>query len=346
MAQEKKKNRGCLIAIVILMIIVLLLLSFAAVAYNSILDQIPRVDPENEITLSEEEIQAIERETDAIEEIPEDATILEEIEDVTAPPVEEVLIDKPDHVINILLIGQDRRPGEGRQRSDSMILCTINTQEKTLVMTSFLRDLYVDIPDWNGRTYLDNRLNSCYAFGGMGMLDLALKQNFGVQVDHNIEVDFSGFEDIIELFGGVNVYLTKAEANYLNSGTSRYSEGVNYLESHDALRFARIRKLDSDFGRTNRQRTVLTALLEKAKRLSLTELNNLINGFMPLITTDMNNNDIVQYIAKIFPILTELEVTTQSIPAEGAYKSAMIRGMAVLVPDMEENRQLLKDTLG
>lgn len=340
--QEKKKNRGCLIAIIIMMVIVLLLLAFAVVAYNSILNQIPRVDPENEITLSEEEIQAIERETDAVEEIPEDATIVEEEEEMTAPPAEQVLIDKPDHVINILLIGQDRRPGEGRQRSDSMILCTINTQKKTLVMTSFLRDLYVDIPDWNGRTYLDNRLNACYAFGGMGMLDLALKQNFGVQVDHNIEVDFSGFEDIIRLFGGVNIYLSKAEAKYLGVGTS---EGSYYLTPDQALSYSRIRKLDNDFGRTNRQRKVLTAMLNSVKGMSYDQMVNLVNNILPMITTDMTNSEITGYMMEILPILPELQVSTQHVPASGTYSSVYIRGMAVLVPDFQANIAMLKETL-
>lgn len=341
--QQKKKNKGCLIAIIVMMAIVLVVLSLAVVAYNSILNQIPRVDPENEVTLSEEEIQAIERETDAIEEIPEDATVVEE--EVTVPPQEAVLIDKPDHVINILLIGQDRRPGEGRQRSDTMILCTVNTQEKTLTMTSFLRDLYVDIPDWNGRTYLDNRLNACYAFGGMGMLDQALKQNFGIQVDHNIEVDFSGFQTIIDMIGGVDVYMTAAEAHYINSGTDRYHEGMNHLMSHDALRFARVRKIDSDFGRTDRQRRLLNSILSSVKNLGYDQMMSLVNSILPMISTDMTNAEITGYIMQILPILPELQVTSQHIPASGTYSSVYMRGMAVLVPDFDANIAILKETL-
>lgn len=338
--QGKKKNKGCLIAIGCMLAVVALVLGLAVSAYNSILNKIPRVDPDNEITLSEEEIQAIERETDPAGEIPEDATIVEE--EMTMPPEEAVLIENEDHIINILLIGQDRRPGEGRQRSDSMILCTINTQEKTLVMTSFLRDLYVGIPDWNGRSYMDNRLNSCYAFGGMGMLDLALKQNFGIQVDHNIEVDFSGFKDIIELFGGVSIYLTQAEAEYMGGGLT---EGVNYLTPEQALTYSRIRYLDSDFGRTNRQRKVLTAMLNSVKDLSYDQLTNLVNNILPMITTDMSNSDITGYMMEILPILSELQVTTQHVPASGTYSSVYIRGMAVLVPDFKANIAILKDTL-
>ena len=212
-----------------------------------------------------------------------------------------------------------------------------------MVMTSFLRDLYVDIPDWNGRTYQDNRLNACYAFGGMGMLDLALEKNFGIQVDHNLEVDFSGFSEIINIFGGVTVNLTKAEANYLGGGLK---EGSNFLNPEQALQYSRIRYLDSDFGRTNRQRNVLTALFNSIKTMNADQLTQLINKILPMMTTDMTNADITGYMMKLIPILPELEISTQYIPASGAYKSCYVRGMAVLVPDMEANRAILRETLG
>lgn len=341
--QQKKKGGCCIIVLVVLLALIVLALAAAVYGYNAILNQIPRVEEEE--TLSEEEILAIENETDPIEEL-EDLEELEtlppEEEEVTTPQEEVEVIEDNENIINILLIGQDRRPGEGRQRSDSMILCTINTEKKTLMMTSFLRDLYVDIPDWNGRTYLDNRLNSCYAYGGMGMLDAALKQNFGVQVDHNIEVDFSGFEDIIEVFGGVDIKLTQAEAKYLGGGLEA---GMNHLTPQQALNYSRIRKLDSDFGRANRQRKVLTAMLNSVRSLSYDQLSSLVNKVLPMITTDMSNSDITGYMIEILPILSELQISTQHIPADGTYKNARIRGMAVLVPDMSANIAILRDTL-
>ena len=342
MDKPKKKMGCCGILLILLLVVAFGVVGLAAYGYNNVLNQINRVEG-TEPTLSQEEIEAIENETDPPEEIPEDATLVEgEEEELDMPAEQAELISKGDHIINILLIGQDRRPGEGRTRSDSMILCTINTQKKTLVMTSFLRDLYVDIPDWNGRTYQDNRLNACYAFGGMGMLDAALKNNFGIQVDHNLEVDFGSFEDIIEIFGGVSISLTKAEANYMGGGLK---EGVNHLTPEQALRYSRIRKLDSDFGRTNRQRKVLTALLNSVKGMSYDQLTNLVNKVLPMLTTDMSNADITNYMVKILPILSQLEISTQSIPASGTYRSCSIRGMAVLVPDLDANRAILRNTL-
>ena len=336
MDERKKKVGWCGTILILLLILAILIVSLAAYAYNNILGKINRVDG-SEVTLSQEEIEAIENETDPPEELTGD---LDEHDGVLDENAE--LLEKGDHIINILLIGQDRRPGETRARSDSMILCTIDTQEKTLVMTSFLRDLYVDIPDWNGRTYQDNRLNACYAFGGMGMLDLALEKNFGIQVDHNLEVDFSGFEKIINIFGGVTINLTRAEANYMGGGLK---EGTNFLNPEQALAYSRIRYLDSDFGRTNRQRNVLTALFNSMKNMNSDQLSQLINNILPMITTDMTNADITGYMVKLIPILPELEITTQHIPASGTYKSCYVRGMAVLVPDLEANRAILRETL-
>ena len=337
MEERKKKVGWCGTILILLLILAILIVSLAAYAYNNILGKINRVDG-SEVTLSQEEIEAIENETDPPEELTGDLDEHNGVLDENAD-----LMEKGDHIINILLIGQDRRPGETRARSDSMILCTIDTKAKTLVMTSFLRDLYVDIPDWNGRTYQDNRLNACYAFGGMGMLDLALEKNFGIQVDNNLEVDFSGFEKIINIFGGVTINLTRAEANYLGGGLK---EGTNFLNPEQALAYSRIRYLDSDFGRTNRQRNVLTALFNSMKNMNSDQLSQLINNILPMITTDMTNADITGYMVKLIPILPELEIATQHIPASGTYKSCYVRGMAVLVPDLEANRAILRETLG
>ena len=90
----------------------------------------------------------------------------------------------------------------------------------------------------------------------------------------------------------------------------------------------------------------MTALLAQAKHMSLTQMNNLVNGIIPLITTDMSNGDILGYVMEFFPLLSDLEVTTQYIPAEGTYQGASVRGMSVLIPDMEANRQILRDTIG
>ena len=317
--------------------IILALMIGATIFINAMLNKIPRVDKVDS-TLSLAEIESIENETDP--DLPDD---YEEMDpnDVTMPSEDAELIEKEDHIINILLIGQDNYGGV-RSRSDSMILCTVNLDQKTLLMTSFLRDMYIDIPEYNGKSYEDNRLNTCYMYGGSGLLCEALKQNFGVQVDHTIEVDFSRFASIVNVMGGVGIELTTAEANHLKNGAV---PGYNVLNGSQALAYARIRKLDSDFGRTNRQRKVIEALLGKVKDMDLNQIKDLINTVFPLVSTDMTNAEIITYAITFFPILKDIKVTSQAIPAQGTYRSAYIRGMAVLLPDFEANRKILQETL-
>lgn len=337
---EKKRFRGkkLFAALCIVLALILLLGIFAAVYINSWLNKIPRATEPDE-TLSSSEIQALENQTD-----PEDATFTGPTMDpldVTWGTAPHELVGLESNVINVLLIGQDRWRGQGRQRSDAMILCTVNVKNKTLTMTSFLRDLYVQIPG-----YQDTRLNHAYAFGGMPLLNQALEVNFGVHVDGNVEVDFNSFQKVIDMVGGVDINLTAAEADYLN----RYTQwglvpGMNHLDGEKALDYSRIRYIGTDFGRTNRQRTVLTALLDQSRDLPYARLMELVEEAMGLITTDMTNLEIMQYAAKLLPLLKDLQVQTQHIPAEGTYRSAMIRGMYVLVPDLEANRKILRESL-
>lgn len=338
---KKLKAAGKAVKILLCVLAVLLVAAIVAgVCYaNSMLNRINRVEEEETLTI--EEIEEILAETDPPEE--EFTGVVLAPEDVTMPeePAEQIVME--DTVVNILLIGQDRRPGQKRQRSDAMILCTVNTETKTLTMTSFLRDTYVKLPAYNGKNYSNNRLNVPYAIGGMEMLDECLKLNFGIEVDHNIEVDFSGFESVIEAMGGVDIELTRSEARHLGGGLK---EGVNHLSGEQALEYSRIRKLDNDFGRTNRQRKVLSALLEQVKQLSMAELLDLAETLLPMITTDMENSDIVKYVTDFFPILSELQIVTQSVPADGEFYYASINGMSVLVPDMEKINEKLKTTLG
>lgn len=333
-----KKRLAMTIFLVITGVILAFILAVLLVV-DSYLDKINKVEGP-EPTISQEEIDLILGETDPPEEMFEGDVL--DIDDVVMPELPADKIQTENYVYNILLIGQDRRPGEKRARSDSMILCTINTKEKTLVMTSFLRDIYVRFPDYNGKTYKNNRLNVPYVIGGMEMLNDTLALNFGVHVDHNVEVDFSGFEDIIDILGGVTLELTGAEAYIV----PRARTGLNHLDGEQALVYSRIRKLDNDFGRTNRQRKVLSALLEQLRNADIETFTDLADQIFPLITTDMTNADILNYMLKIVPILPELEIKTQHIPGSESYYFANIRGMSVIIPDLDECIQQLKDTIG
>lgn len=331
------------------------LLLGAALYLNAVLGRIDRVTEQE--TLSPEQIQAILSETDPPEETVPAATEAfsaetepAATEEPTEPPTEAPteppteaetapVITREPTIVNILLIGQDRRKDEPRQRSDAMILCTINSETKTIVLTSFLRDTYVKLPGGYGK----NRLNVPYAIGGFEMLDECLEQNFGVHVDHNIEVDFTGFKQVIDAVGGIDMELTAGEAEIVEGDQV---VGMNHLDGGQALMYARIRKLDSDFERTNRQRKVLSALYDKAKEMSLRQLLELMDAVLPMITTDMTDTEIIGYMSDLFPIWKELEIVTQSVPGKNEFYYDSIDGMSVVVPYWNKVRQKLAETIG
>jgi len=240
--------------------------------------------------------------------------------------------------MNILLIGQDRREGEPRERSDSMILVSFNKNDGTVKLISLMRDLYVQIPG-----YSDNRLNAAYAFGGMELLDKTIARNFGIQIDGNFEVDFEGFKQVIDTMGGIDVSLTKAEVNYLSKNCHlELSEGLNHLDGEQALAYARIRKLDSDFGRTERQRKIVMQAMSDMLKLSTAEKLKLLDSVLPYLTTDLSKTDILRYCMTVLQVGVN-GTESYNIPVEGTYKFASIRGMSVIVPDLQENREYLSE---
>ena len=238
--------------------------------------------------------------------------------------------------MNILLVGQDARKGEGRQRSDSMVLCHVNTETRKVTMVSFMRDLYVAIPGHGS-----NRLNAAYAWGGFELLDQTLEQNFGVHVDYNVEANFQNFPEIIDALGGVDIELSSAEA-----GVLKVSAGMNHLDGAQALSYSRIRKIDSDFERTNRQRKVLTAMFGKFRQLEFAEQLKLAQNLLGALQTDIPLLDMANLVSALIQSGADLNAESYRVPADGAYSNQTVSGMAVLVPDLEANKALIRQWLG
>ena len=251
-------------------------------------------------------------------------------------------ISSKDNVLNILLIGQDRRENESLSRADSILLCSFRKDTKELTMTSFLRDLYVPIP---GRG--SDRINAAYAYGGASLLKQTLTENFEIPISGVIEVDFSQFSALIDILGGVEIDLRKDEAALVNKETgSDLSEGKQLLTGAQALSYSRIRKLDADgdFSRTDRQRKVMTALVDGYRSASIPTLMKLLKQILPMLSTDMSESRLLLLALEVFPMLSDLSMSSQSIPAPGTYSDKTINGMAVLVADMDAARMLLQET--
>lgn len=175
--------------IIVLIIIFVLVLGYFAIidrAYNQSISE--KILPPNEYSKVDEtdgdrnETMESDHDTDA--EHMENADTKDEAASIDSDDVEWDFMERieDDELINILLVGQNRRNGESRQRSDTMILCAINPKTGETSLVSFLRDLYVQIPGG----YADNRLNAAYRFGGFELLDATLTENFGVSIDGNL----------------------------------------------------------------------------------------------------------------------------------------------------------------
>lgn len=305
----------------------------AVIYYNSMLNKM------NQVKVPTLETTAATQPSTEVTEASETSEATEETTEATEPHV----ASSADY-INFLVVGQAGREGEPEQFADTMILFTLNTYEKTLTMTSILRDSFVQYPNYTdtaGKAHSGGRikLTTIYHMGylctnskadAMGLMNLTLYQNFGIEVDHNFEIDFDGFVDIIDMLGGVDIELTQAEADYLNTYITyeerirdKYvlTEGMNHLEGYAALTYARLRKAegdnDSDIVRTARQQKMVSILMEKIRGMSLSELQNLANQVLPLITTSMDNKQITEYLLNYLPMLPELTLQSGGkCPAE------------------------------
>ena len=286
------------------------------------------------------------------------AVLLLESPAVTASAVYTVKAQENDSTVDtsniksILLIGQDKQGDQTRQRSDSMILATLDKDQGTISLTSFMRDLYVAIPG-----YSSTRINAAYAYGGMELLDETLEENFGVQIDSNVEVDFEVFKVLVDKVGGIDLELTQAEADYICGRDQSVlypqplrtdwdlQEGVNHLDGEQALIHARNRSIgNSDYRRTERQQDVLKAAFAKIKDLNVLEIGGLIKDVLPLVTTDLSLWDMTGYAMDVMSIGTD-EIQSYRIPEDGSYTPQTIDGMQVLVPDLEQNREYLQQIL-
>ena len=251
--------------------------------------------------------------------------------------------------LNVLLVGEDQWDNEEYGRSDTIILCSIDSVRDTITMVSFLRDLYVEIPGHGS-----NKINAAYAFGGVDLLTETLMHNFGVHVDETIETDFAGYVNMIDYLGGVQIDLTAKEANYLNSGKVwtpdpeapwSLTEGTNLLTGYQALAYSRLRYIDSDFVRTERQQAVLTELLSRFHRLSWTQTAEAMDCMLTESKTSMTDQEFFLYTIGFYPVLMDGSVVSQQIPAEGTWSYRTIRGMSTIDADLQANRDLLAELL-
>ena len=323
---QKNGGRRMKIFLIVLAVVLALILVGFGLVYWFIQNKFSKM---NVVTLPEDTYvytEATDEYTRPPETEPEstEETTVATTEETTRPPM------TADDIINILVVGQASRAGEEGHMADTTMLVSINTYTEEVTVFSILRDSLVQLPAYKGLNGGRNKFTMCYALGyqqggtagAMEMTNICLKDNFGIEVDYNIEVSFDGFIRMIDYLNGVELELTEAEADYLNKDTlyvqRTIEPGVQVLQGMEALSYARMRKAagdgESDIKRTERQRKLVAALLERFRGMSLSELNGWVDELLPMVTTTMTPSDVTHLAATILPMVSRLTMKGETVP--------------------------------
>lgn len=324
--KQPGKKKGLKIFLIVIAVILVLLLILAGAAYLYLQSKLKKM---NIIELPKDTY-AYTEPTDEVTRPPETgaAETTEATTEATVPKM------TADDIVNILFVGQAARAGEEETMADSTMLISINTYTKEITCMSILRDSFVKLPDYKGHQCGRAKFTVCYNLGyqwgggtagGMEMTNICLKDNFGIEVDYNVEVSFDSFIKMIDYIDGVDIDLTQAEADYLNKDTlyvkRTIEPGIQRLQGMEALSYARMRKAagdsESDIKRTERQRKVVEALLEKFRYRSIADLNKWIDILLPMVSTTMTPTDVTKLAARVLPIFSELKIKGATVPMEG-----------------------------
>lgn len=253
-----------------------------------------------------------------------------------------------DGWMNILLLGCDSYTTNDRQRTDSMIIVSINLDTKAVKMTSLMRDIWITVPGKSSH----RKLTELCTVGGPEMTMQAINENFGMNLSKYALISMAGIAEIIDLLGGLDLDVTEAERKALNRGLFDLSglsgmeqleesgEGV-HLNGNQATAYARIRNIDSDFVRTERQRTVLLAMAEKLKNnVGMATLLTIIQTLLEYVETNLNLAEIMSVAsAGLGADLSQVEQLR--LPVDGSYESGMYGDVWAIKPNFEKNAQAL-----
>ena len=248
--------------------------------------------------------------------------------------VEEKLSAYSDSVINIALFGIDAEEG-GVGRSDSIIIATIDTTHKKLKLISIMRDSYVTI-EGHG----DDKINHAYAFGGPQLAIKTLNENFDLNIDDFVAVNFTTLPKIIDMLGGVTIDITSEEVSHIPGIDTA---GTYTLTGEQALAYSRIRYASGgDYVRTDRQRTVLSKVFEKVLSINFTQYPSLLSEILPMVQTNLDYSEILNLGNEVLKMgVTTLE--QERFPRDGYCEGKMIDKIYYLTFDKENTVQQLHD---
>lgn len=351
---SKKKKTG-IAALVILIVIAVVAAAIYIVGHryyaktNFVTDeeaakQIEQQKAEREAAQEEEKEEEEESEEDEL-----DPELLEAQENMARYASTEP-ITTDGNVYNVVLVGLDTTKDNWVGNSDSMILISVNYRLHKISMISLMRDTRAMIPGVGYR-----KLNAAYPNGGGPLLTQTIEENFKIDVDRYVTVDFGNMIDIVDEIGTIEITFTEKEAENANKSikqqcrilglkSKKYlipGEGTYRCNGMQAVAYARIRKVgNSDYQRTARQREVLMKLLDNVKAMDLEDIDRLATRILPMLTHNIPESEFWGLLAKV-PTLLNYNIVQDRIPYDGMFQS--INGN--LVPDSERTIRKLKETI-
>ena len=256
-------------------------------------------------------------------------------------------VKSDNSIINILLIGADENKDGSDGRSDTNMLMSIDQPSKTIRLVSFLRDSYLEIP-----TVGKTKLTEAYSYGGAALTMQTLENNYRVNIDKYISVDFDSFTQIIDKMGGLDVPMSASACKQENANMgTNLTAGVNHLNGKLCLYYARIRQATDDFGsndygRTGRQRQVVELMLQKMKSLNPVDMTKIMYDYLPDVDTNLSDPELLQ-LASIGAVLSDYKIEKQQMPAQGTFDDQeTIAGVGkVITLDLEQNCSILREFL-
>lgn len=259
-----------------------------------------------------------------------------------------------EDVYNLLLVGVDRRDKTWNGNSDSMMLVSINHTAKRVSVVSLMRDTYVDIPG-----YGYNKLNAAYALGGGPLLTETITDTYKVDVSRYAAVDFENMIQIIDALGGIDLEMTDAEVEVANGymldmcntlGLNGYDYvlpggGVYHCNGVQAVAYARNRFVgNSDYARTERQRYVISQIIEEVKRMDVAQLTQFVKDVLPLVTHNVEESEIWDLVTKA-PEILQYKFVQDRIPYDNMYDVIYVDSQDMLVPQWETTIEKLHNTI-
>ncbi|MBO0995869.1 LCP family protein [Bacillus sp. SD088] len=251
-----------------------------------------------------------------------------------------------DESINFLVLGIDSR-GEANSRTDTIMLVNYRPEDRTLKLISIMRDSYVQIP---GHKYNFDKINNAYFLGGEELLKKTIQNNFGLDVDHTVTVDFQGFVSVIDTLipEGINVHVDQAMIDDMNL---KMAAGENSLHGEDLLKYVRFRHDErSDFGRVERQQDILLDVISKVNEkmnsfTGMTKIPQLVHDTIKNVETDLGPQEIITLSSMVFSQPIE-QIETMRIPVKDGFTNQTYEHAgAVLELDFFKNQEAMQKFL-